>query len=258
MIFRRLRIRRARTEPELRQSGTGPSIIAADVEIEGNIVTAGELHIDGNIHGDVQAQTVMIDTKGTVHGRLIAEEVIVRGRVIGPIRAVHVHIFAGAHVQGDVVNSTLSIENGAWVDGMIHRSDDPLGEVARDYEDLGGELGWASYEEPYAAEEEEAYVPPPEETFAAPPPEEIRPSSMMEEARPAPVVEEAPAAPVEVHHEEEHAPLDEKIVPTEAEVIEPEPEEPEPVTAEPETEGEAAELVPAEAPPRRPSRKARK
>ena len=33
-----------------------------------------------------------------------------------------------AHVQGDVLNETISIENGAFIDGKIHRVENPLDE----------------------------------------------------------------------------------------------------------------------------------
>ena len=65
---------------------------------------------------------------------MVAEEVLVRGRIIGPIRGIHVHVYAGGHIEGDVVNETISIDNGAYIDGAIRRSDDPLAEAAAHYE----------------------------------------------------------------------------------------------------------------------------
>ncbi|NJM30763.1 MAG: polymer-forming cytoskeletal protein [Rhizobiales bacterium] len=56
-----------------------------------------------------------------------------RGRVIGPIKGNHVHLYAGSHVEGDVINETISIENGAYIYGSIRRADDPMAppEVSR-------------------------------------------------------------------------------------------------------------------------------
>jgi len=106
----------------------GPSIITSDVVIDGNLVSNGELQIDGEVNGHVNARAAVIDINGIVHGEVVAEDVIVRGRIIGPIRAVHVHILNGAHVQGDVLNETISIENGAFIDGKVHRVENPLNE----------------------------------------------------------------------------------------------------------------------------------
>ena len=110
-----------RSKPAPRQAPTPaePSYIARDTTIEGNLVSDGEIHIDGSVQGSVRAHTCLIDVRGEVRGEISAEVVYVRGRVIGPISGVHVQIQAGAHVEGDVTNETISIENGAYVLGSI-------------------------------------------------------------------------------------------------------------------------------------------
>ena len=128
MIFKSLRRKKSGNNGQ--RPPAGPSIISSDVVIEGNVTTAGELQIDGAVHGTVRAHSCVIDMQGVVQGEIIAEEVYVRGRVIGPIRGVHVHLHAGAHVEGDVINETLSVENGAFIDGSVRRSEDPLAEPA--------------------------------------------------------------------------------------------------------------------------------
>jgi cytoskeletal protein CcmA (bactofilin family) len=128
MIFKSLR--RKKSNGNGQRPPAGPSIISSDVVIEGNVTTAGELQIDGAVHGIVRAHSCVIDMQGVVQGEIIAEEVFVRGRVIGPIRGLHVHLHAGAHVEGDVINETIAVENGAYIYGNIRRSDDPLAEPA--------------------------------------------------------------------------------------------------------------------------------
>jgi cytoskeletal protein CcmA (bactofilin family) len=118
---------------------SGPSLLSLDLVIDGSVSTGGELQIDGTINGTVRARAVVVDANGVVYGDITAEEVIVRGRVIGPIRALHIHIYAGAHIEGDVINQTLSIENGAHVDGKIRRVEDPLSEPL---DEAPGYAGW--------------------------------------------------------------------------------------------------------------------
>lgn len=122
-----------------RSRSSGPSLLSLDLVIDGSVSTAGELQIDGTINGTVRARAIVIDANGVVYGDITAEEVIVRGRVIGPIRALHIHIYAGAHIEGDVINQTLSIENGAHVDGKIRRVEDPLSEPL---DESHGYAGW--------------------------------------------------------------------------------------------------------------------
>jgi cytoskeletal protein CcmA (bactofilin family) len=127
MIFGRIG-RRNRGNGEDRQGAAGPSLITQDVVIEGSLVTSGELHIDGTVRGNIRARSCVVDVQGVVEGEVVAEELFVRGRVIGPIRGVHVHLYAGSHVEGDVINESIGIENGAYIYGSVRRSEDPLSE----------------------------------------------------------------------------------------------------------------------------------
>ncbi len=117
----------------------GSSTLTADVVMEGNLVTSGDLLVDGTVHGAVQAARCTIEENGTVQGYVVAEEVLVRGRVLGPICGVRVHIVAGGHVEGDVINTSLVVEDGAYLDGQIRRSEDPLGEWQQMWYDEEGE-----------------------------------------------------------------------------------------------------------------------
>lgn len=131
MFFRKSRDKARKGAPAgggRQRHRSGPSLLSMDLVIDGSVSTSGELQVDGTINGSVRARAVVVDANGVVYGDITAEEVIVRGRVIGPIRALHIHIFAGAHIEGDVINQTLSIENGAHVDGKIRRVEDPLSE----------------------------------------------------------------------------------------------------------------------------------
>jgi cytoskeletal protein CcmA (bactofilin family) len=123
MIFKRSK---TSTNGSSSPATLGPSIVARDVTIEGNITASGELHIDGTVYGSVRAKSCVIDMNGFVQGELIAEEIFIRGRVMGPIRGIHVNLYAGAQVEGDILNDTISIENGANIYGMISRAENPL------------------------------------------------------------------------------------------------------------------------------------
>ena len=106
-----------------------PSYIARNTEFDGNLVTDGEIHIDGLVTGTVQARTCLVDTQGEVLGGILADSVFIRGRVIGPVSATQVTISAGAHVEGNVAHESISIENGAYVLGNISHRNQPVTET---------------------------------------------------------------------------------------------------------------------------------
>jgi cytoskeletal protein CcmA (bactofilin family) len=62
-------------------------------------------------------------------GSVIAEDIVVRGRVVGSIRGLRVTLQAQSHVEGDIFHQSLAIEQGAYFEGKSRRSDDPLAEI---------------------------------------------------------------------------------------------------------------------------------
>jgi cytoskeletal protein CcmA (bactofilin family) len=63
-----------------------------------------------------------------VTGDVAADEVVVRGRVVGSFRGVRITLQAQCHVEGDIFHQSLAIEQGAYFEGKSRRSDDPLAE----------------------------------------------------------------------------------------------------------------------------------
>jgi cytoskeletal protein CcmA (bactofilin family) len=106
----------------VRPAPTEPSFISRNTTLEGNLICDGEIHIDGAMRGTVRAQTCLVEPHGEVIGEIVADNIFVRGKVIGPLNGKHIHIFAGAHVEGNVTNETISIENGSFVFGNIRRA----------------------------------------------------------------------------------------------------------------------------------------
>lgn len=111
-----------------------PSIISADVVMQGNINSAGEIQFDGTLEGDIKAASLIIGDKASVKGEVICETVTVRGRVEGGIRAKSVSLASTSHIQGDILHSSLSVETGAHFEGNCRHSDDPLSDSsAKDF-----------------------------------------------------------------------------------------------------------------------------
>jgi len=106
-----------------------PSIIGEDLTITGNVNSKGEIQVDGEIQGDIHCGSLLLGDKSQVTGSVIAEDVVVRGRVVGSIRGLRVTLQAQSHVEGDIFHQSLAIEQGAYFEGKSRRTDDPLADV---------------------------------------------------------------------------------------------------------------------------------
>lgn len=108
-----------------------PSVIGPDLTIVGNLLSVGEVQLDGEVQGDLHATHVVVGEHARVTGGIVAEEVIVRGHVMGSIHSKKVMLQSSSHVEGDIFHQTLSIEQGAFFEGKSRRSEDPTAGMAR-------------------------------------------------------------------------------------------------------------------------------
>jgi cytoskeletal protein CcmA (bactofilin family) len=100
-----------------------PSVIAENMNVLGNIVSDGLLDIDGRVDGNVRAHTVTVRENARINGDLIAENVFIYGTVQGLIKAQAVMLYSTAQVNGTIMHESLSIEDGAVVDGKLKRTE---------------------------------------------------------------------------------------------------------------------------------------
>lgn len=68
--------------PAPKKAKPAASVLSSDITITGNVRSSGDIQIEGNIEGDVRAQTLIVGETATVKGEVIADEVITHGRVI--------------------------------------------------------------------------------------------------------------------------------------------------------------------------------
>jgi len=109
-----------------KQASTAPSIIAADIVLHGGLESTGDIQLDGCVDGNVRSAGLVIDEKAIVQGDVIADDVTVRGRVRGTIRARKVHLCAGSRIEGEILYAIFSAEAGAQIEGQCRYAADPL------------------------------------------------------------------------------------------------------------------------------------
>jgi cytoskeletal protein CcmA (bactofilin family) len=111
--------------PRMAGGTSSCSIIDSCLVITGNLQSERDVQVDGEINGDVHCSHLTVSKGGTINGNIVAEEVVVRGKVKGTIRALQVVLQDTAHVESDIFHSSLIIEQGAVFDGQSQRQTDP-------------------------------------------------------------------------------------------------------------------------------------
>jgi cytoskeletal protein CcmA (bactofilin family) len=95
------------------------SVFGADITIRGDIHASADLHIDGQVEGDIACQALVQGESSTITGAITAETARLAGAVRGSIITRELVILKTARVHGDVVYDALTIEQGAQVDGRL-------------------------------------------------------------------------------------------------------------------------------------------
>jgi cytoskeletal protein CcmA (bactofilin family) len=102
------------------------SVLSSDLHVVGNLRTTGDIQVEGTIEGDIRAHLLTVGEGATVKGEVIADDVVVNGRIVGRVRGLKVRLTSTARVEGDIIHKTIAIESGAHFEGSVQRQEDPL------------------------------------------------------------------------------------------------------------------------------------
>ena len=106
-----------------------PSVLSSDLKVKGNLLTSGDIQIEGIIEGDIQAHLLTVGETSKIKGEIIADDVIINGNVVGCVRGLKVRLTNKARVQGDIIHKAIAIESGAHFEGTVQRTDNPFENV---------------------------------------------------------------------------------------------------------------------------------
>lgn len=101
------------------------SLISHGSQLEGDFSFAEGLRIDGALKGTITGlqsapSIVVISESATVTGSVVADHVIINGRVDGPVQARELlELQPKARIVGDVSYKSLEMHRGAVVDGRL-------------------------------------------------------------------------------------------------------------------------------------------
>jgi cytoskeletal protein CcmA (bactofilin family) len=95
------------------------NIVGLGTEIKGDLITKGDIRIDGKITGDVKSKAkVVVGQTGEIIGNINAESAEVSGKVSGDITTTEIlFLKEPALVSGNILANKLVVENGAVIKG---------------------------------------------------------------------------------------------------------------------------------------------
>jgi cytoskeletal protein CcmA (bactofilin family) len=94
------------------------TIVGAGARLEGNVVSAGNLRIDGQVKGQINADgDVVLSPQSQVEADIRSQNVSVAGRFKGNILVKgKAHLARGGRIDGNITSKTLVVEEG----GIFH------------------------------------------------------------------------------------------------------------------------------------------
>ena len=129
------------------------SLIAAGVEITGDVAFAGGMRIDGRVQGNVTGRSVdgqvpallVLSNQGRIDGSVHCGNALINGTIFGDLEIEHLlELQSEALVRGTIRYRQLQMDVGATVDGHLLRADPPA--AADNVVELGAEKSPASAE----------------------------------------------------------------------------------------------------------------
>src|SRR5688572_5063220 len=99
--------------------GSTFSVIGADVAIKGNVEASADLHVDGVVEGDIVCTSLVQGETSRIEGGITADGARLSGAIKGTITVRELVILKSARIEGNVHYETLTIEQGAKVNGRF-------------------------------------------------------------------------------------------------------------------------------------------
>ena len=103
------------------EESSSPSLLGKEIKVVGKITSRGALRLDGVLEGEIKASKLVIEKSAKVVGSVTSEDLVIKGRIIGPVFGKKVRFGSSARVEGDTFHETIAIEDGAYYEGSIRR-----------------------------------------------------------------------------------------------------------------------------------------
>lgn len=111
-------------------------LLGLDTRFKGDVQFKGTLTVDGTVNGRIvspegSGATLVVNQSAVVEGDIVADSVLISGRVTGNIKAKdRVEIFSAGKLKGEIHTGDIMIEGGAEFQGFCHMLREPPGSPA--------------------------------------------------------------------------------------------------------------------------------
>jgi cytoskeletal protein CcmA (bactofilin family) len=103
------------------------TIIGKGLKLMGKVTAEGLVTVYGEMDGELQCDSLVLARKAQFRGAVTARQVLIDGKVEGPIHAESVVLKPRAHVVGDIHHQSLDIRKGAYFEGRSVQVQAPNG-----------------------------------------------------------------------------------------------------------------------------------
>ncbi len=103
------------------QMPTQHSIISPDLKIKGDLVSSGDIKVEGSVEGSISCRTLTLGDNPVLNCNVTADTVRVNGEFSGQVKATKVVLTSTARFNGDIYQETLEVEDGASIQGYVGR-----------------------------------------------------------------------------------------------------------------------------------------
>ncbi|MGN6435953.1 MAG: bactofilin family protein [Agriterribacter sp.] len=113
---------KSKSELEIPASSAGTSLIGAGTVIKGDIVSSGDIRIDGILKGNISGSAkVLIGAEGVVEGDIEGQQADILGKVTGKIVIKDLLNLRGKSViKGNISAGKLQVEPTVTFNGQCH------------------------------------------------------------------------------------------------------------------------------------------
>jgi cytoskeletal protein CcmA (bactofilin family) len=95
------------------------SILSADVRLTGDLVSDGDITVEGTIDGSITCRSLTLAGQPTIKGTVEAQTAHVCGNFTGELRAHKVILNKTAKMRGDIFQDVLEVHPGADFEGKV-------------------------------------------------------------------------------------------------------------------------------------------